>query len=355
MKISIVGSKGIPARYGGFETLTEYLSIYLVNSGHEVTVFCSGGFKRGKFKGVNLVYLPFKANKFQGIVYDLISILLSITSQDKIIMLGSPAGPLLGLIPGLKKKLIFNFGGLDFQRNKWSKFIQSFISFGKKNALKYSNTVVADNQGIFDYLINHYIINKENIFLIEYGGNHAEFTCKENSQPDYKLPKNYSLTIARIQKDNNIEIIIKSAIKYKFNAVIIGNWDFETFGKKLRLKYGSYENLFLLDPIYDIKTLFHYRKNCSYYIHGHSAGGTNPTLVEAMWLGLNILAFDNVFNRYTTENESLYWSNIDELGMLIKDTSCNKVSDNSSKMKNIAHRRYNWDLICSKYLNLINK
>jgi len=354
MKISIIGSKGIPASYGGFETLAEYLSIYLVNSGHKVTVFCSEGFKKEKYKGVNLVYLPLKANKFQGIIYDLMSILLSIYSQDKIIMLGSPAGPLLGLIPGLRKKLIFNFGGLDFKRNKWNRYIQNFISYGKKNALKYSNIVIADNQGIFDYLVNNYTLNIKKIFLIEYGGNHAEFKCKSNVQPVYNLPENYSLTIARVQKDNNIEVIIKSAIKYKFNAIIIGNWNFETFGKTLKSKYRSHKNLFLLDPIYDIEALFHYRKNCSYYIHGHSAGGTNPTLVEAMWLGLNIFTFDNVFNRYTTEGNSNYWSNLDDLGVLIQDAGNNKISNNSLKMKNIAHNRYNWDLICEKYLKVIN-
>jgi hypothetical protein len=354
MKISIIGSKGIPASYGGFETLAEYLSVYLANSGHKVTVFCSGGFKRKKFKGVDLVYLPFKANKFQGIIYDLISILLSISSQDKIIMLGSPAGPLLGLIPGLRNKLIFNFGGLDFKRNKWNRYIQNFISYGKKNALKYSNKVVADNQGIFDYLVENYIIDRKKIFLIEYGGNHAELKSENNFQPAYKLPENYSLTIARIQKDNNIELIIKSAIKYKFNAIIIGNWNFETFGRVLKSKYGNHENLFLLDPIYDIETLFHYRKNCSYYIHGHSAGGTNPTLVEAMWLGLNIFAFDNVFNRYTTEQSCNYWSNLDDLGILIQDTENKIISNNSHKMKSIAQKRYNWNLICEKYLKIID-
>ena len=103
MKISIIGSKGIPASYGGFETLAEYLSIYLKNSGHEVTVFCSGGLKIKNYKNVKLVFLPFSANKFQGIIYDFISILISVYSNDKIIMLGSPAGPFLGLIPNLKK------------------------------------------------------------------------------------------------------------------------------------------------------------------------------------------------------------------------------------------------------------
>ena len=354
MKISILGSKGIPASYGGFETLAEYLSIYLVNSGYKVTVFCSGGLKIKRFKGVKLVYLPFKANKFQGIIYDFISLILSVYSHDKIIMLGSPAGPFLGLIPGLKKKLIFNFGGLDFKRNKWNKLIQNFIRFGKKNALKYSKAVIADNQGIFDYLVHNYVINKNKIFLIEYGGNHAEHKSKNNFNTIINFPKIYSLTIARIQKDNNIELILKSAIKYKFNAVIIGNWNFSNYGKNLKLKYKNHKNIFLLDPTYNIETLYNYRNNCTYYIHGHSAGGTNPTLVEAMWLGLNIFAYDNVFNRYTTEDNCYYWSNADELGVLIQDSYNKKISSNSTKMKNIGRKRYNWEIICKKYLKIIN-
>ena len=354
MKIAIIGTRGIPASYGGFETLAEYLSIYLIKSGHEVTVFCSGGFKIDKFKGVKLIYLPLKANKFQGIIYDLTSILLSISSQNKIIMLGSPAGPFLGLIPGLRKKLIFNYGGLDFKRNKWNRYIQNFISYGKKNALKFSSAVVADNQGIYDYLINNYDIDENKVFLIEYGGNHADFDLKKVKKSTINLAENYSLTIARIQKDNNIELIIKAAIKYNFNAVIIGNWNFETFGRVLKLKYRNHNNLFLLDPIYDIETLFYYRKNCTYYIHGHSAGGTNPTLVEAMWLGLNVFAFDNVFNRHTTEGKCYYWSNIDELGALINNTALSRIPNNSAALKNIAHNRYNWDIICNNYLEIIN-
>jgi hypothetical protein len=353
MKISIIGSKGIPASYGGFETLAEYLSIYLKNSGHEVTVFCSGGLRIKNYKNVKLVFLPFSANKFQGIIYDFVSILISVYSNDKIIMLGSPAGPFLGLIPNLKKKLIFNFGGLDFKRNKWNRFIQSFISYGKKNALIYSKEVIADNQGIYDYLIKNYKIDKNKISLIEYGGNHAQVECNKDNL-NINLPEKYSLTIARIQKDNNIELIIKSAIKYRFNAVIIGNWNFDSYGKKLKSKYQSNKNLFLVDPIYDNEVLFYYRKNCTYYIHGHSAGGTNPTLVEAMWLGLNIFAYDNVFNRHTTEGCSYYWSNMNDLGVLIQKTKKNKILNNGYKMKQIAQNKYDWKIICEKYLRVIN-
>ena len=174
MKISIIGSKGIPADYGGFETLAEYLSIYLVNKGHDVTVFCSGLKKSSNYKGVNLQYIPLKPNNFQGVFYDFFSLLISSITCDKIIMLGSPAGPFLNFIPGLKKKVIFNYGGLDFKRNKWNTIIQKFIAYGKKNAIKFSEKVIADNQGIYDFIIQNYNIDKDKLHFIAYGGNHSE-------------------------------------------------------------------------------------------------------------------------------------------------------------------------------------
>lgn len=353
MNVAIVGSKGIPASYGGFETLAEYLSIYLVNTGHSVTVYCSGGLRKAEYKGVDLIHLPLAANRFQGIIYDFVSLLLSVKSHDKIIMLGSPAGPLLRLIPSLKSKLVFNYGGLDFERSKWTNNIQNFIKYGKKMAVQSASVVIADNQGIFDYISNSYMHSVKNLVLIEYGGNHAEVESKVKM--DLRLPQNYSLTIARIQKDNNIELIIQAAVKYGFNAVIIGNWDFDSYGKTIRSKYVEHENLFLLDPIYDIDSLYNYRKSCRFYIHGHSAGGTNPTLVEAMWLGLDILSFDNVFNRHTTENQASYWSTEDELGSHIQDRIDNGKSNNAAKMKNIANVRYTWDIVCKKYLEAMER
>lgn len=351
MKVAIIGTQGIPANYGGFETLAEQLSVYLATkTGISVTVFCSGKKKEANYKGVELKYIPLKANNFQGVFYDLVCILLCIKKFDRILLLGSPAGPFFDLIPGLKAKLIFNYGGLDFKRNKWPVLIQKFIAFGKKRAVKNSRAVIADNQGIYEFIKDHY--NYTEASVIEYGADHSERIIKKNSTTIIDL-KNYSLTIARIQKDNNIETILRSAVKYNFNCVIVGNWHFSSWGKNLKSKYKEKINIVMLDPIYDVDKLYSLRRDCSVYIHGHSAGGTNPTLVEAMYLGLEVFAYDNVFNRYTTDFKCHFWQNEDDLGQMINKYFNKKLSPVGPTLKKIANHKYNWGRISKLYLEVL--
>lgn len=353
MKIAIIGSKGIPANYGGFETLAEQLSVYLVShTDISVTVFCSGKKEQKQYKGVNLRYIPLKANNFQGVLYDLICILLCIYSYDRILLLGSPAGPFFDLIPKLKSKLIFNYGGLDFERNKWPKVIQSFIALGKKRAVRNSKAVIADNKGIYDFIIKNY--NYTEVSVIEYGGDHVVKGQQQSSLNSLDF-KDYSLTIARIQKDNNIETILKSAVEYGFNCVIIGNWDFSSWGKELKVKYAEFKNILMLNPIYDIDSLYAIRRNCTIYIHGHSAGGTNPTLVEAMYLGLEVFAYDNVFNRHTTENNCYYWKTSDDLGLLIKNFYSKDLKTVGPNLRAYAMEKYNWKRISKLYHEVLTQ
>lgn len=353
MKIAILGTKGIPGTYGGFETLAENLAINLSKDKNlEITVFCSGRKNSRTYKGIKLRYIPLGANKFQGIIYDLICIILSIYTYDKILLLGSPAGPFLDLIPNLKSKLVFNYGGLDFNRSKWPLIIQKFIAYGKKRALYNSQYVIADNRGIYEFIKQNYSYDQRKLKIIEYGADHVKQITKA-IEPGIVKFRTYSLTIARIQQDNNIELILKAAINYEFNCVIIGNWNFSKWGKRLKIKYQEYQNIELLDPIYDLEQLYALRKNCQFYIHGHSAGGTNPTLVEAMYLGLEIFAFDNSFNRYTTENECYYWKTYHDLGSLINKFSSNELLSKKNKLKDIGEQRYNWERISNLYYEVL--
>jgi glycosyltransferase involved in cell wall biosynthesis len=357
-KVAIIGSVGIPAKYGGFETLVEYLSIYLSTS-LDLTVYCSSNAYPKKLKIYNntrLCYIPFQANGFQSIPYDIFSILHALFFNDTLLILGVSGCCILPFVRLFtKKKIIINIDGIEWRRNKWNYFIKWYLKYSEKLAIKYADNIVADNVEIKKYIEQVYLKDSE---LITYGADHA-YSIKINSETLETYPflnQNYAFKICRIEPENNIDIILKSFITNdSLQLVIIGNWNYSKYGINLRNKYSTYNNIYLIDPIYDQNILNQIRSNCFFYIHGHSAGGTNPSLVEAMYLKLPIIAFDCSFNRATTNNNCIYFEN--SLDLIIKINNINpiKLKEISEQMYNYAYQNYRWELIALKYQDLFNK
>ena len=170
--------------------------------------------------------------------------------------------------------------------------------------------------------------------------------------PFVKLP--YALKVCRIEPENNVHMVLE-AFKYlpKRTMVIIGNWKNSEYGRKLKSEYSNIRNIILLDPIYDQRTLDMIRGNALLYIHGHSAGGTNPSLVEAMYLGLPVVAFGVTYNKTTTEGKALYFRTVEELKEIIEHTNIATLKIIANNMKSTANRRYTWSIIAKKYHYLI--
>lgn len=357
LKLAIVGTQGLPNQYGGFETLVDYLAKHLSQE-YDITVYCSAKDYKDRIDqvyGCRLIYLPFHANGAQSIIYDIISILKSVRKHDKILILGASGGIILPLLRLYKNKFILNFGGLDWKRSKWGRCARTFLKISEALAVKNSHTVISDNVGIQEYIRQTY---KRESMLIEYGGDQVS---KEtiNSSDIQKYPfleREYAFTVARIQSDNNIEMILEAfedGVKYPI--VFVGNWKGSTYGREIKQKYSGYDNMVLLDAIYDQKELNKLRGNCSVYIHGHSAGGTNPSLVEAMNLSLPIFCYASDFNEYTTENKALYFSNKEQLRRLLGTTSKETLQILADNMHLIAYNRYRWETITGKYASCIKQ
>lgn len=356
MKIAILGTQGIPNKYGGFEQLVEYL---VQNNDKQIQyiVFCSSKnyeTKIDNYNGAKLVYLPFSANGLSSIVYDILSIIISL-KYDKILLLGSSGALILPFLGGLKKKIILNIGGLDWQRSKWTLFVQKILKSFEKTAILNSGKLVSDNLGIKNYILNEY--GRESV-LIEYGGDHIQnISIEHNDLTKYPfLNGKYALAVARIQPDNNVEMIIEAFVTLKnINLVLIGNWKNSTFGIELKSKYINYSNILLIDAIYDNRVIDLIRSNCYLYIHGHSAGGTNPSLVEAMSFPLTIISYASIYNKFTTENKALYFNNSIELSNIVQNIELYNLDNIKNDLKEIAYRRYKWSIISEKYKELFNE
>ncbi|SIS98406.1 Glycosyltransferase involved in cell wall bisynthesis [Filimonas lacunae] len=357
--VAIIGTVGLPANYGGFETLAEHL-VEQLSATCNLSVYCSGKKypkekRTGSYKGARLIYLPWEANGIQSIVYDSISILHALWYADVLLILGVSGGFLLPFIKLFsRKKIIISIDGIEWKRNKWSKAARLYLWAAEWMAVKFSHADISDNEAIQDYTAIRY---KTLSNIVEYGADHC-LAVKPEKEDVKKYPflhRPYAFKVCRIEPENNLDMVLAAFSQRPGHLlVLVGNWNNSDYGKKLREKYGKYPNIIMLDPIYNQRELDMLRGNCYVYVHGHSAGGTNPSLVEAMYLGLPIMAYGVSYNKATTEGKALYFNNAADLLKLIDAKKRNELNEVAIAMKEIANRRYTWKLVADKYAWLIN-
>lgn len=359
-KVAIIGTVGLPANYGGFETLADHL-VRNLDDKYDLTVYCSGkkypAASRQKFyRKSRLVYLPLDANGIQSIFYDTLSIIHSLFYADVLLILGVAGAWLLPFIKILtNKKIIISIDGIEWKREKWNVMAKCYLWWAEKIAVRYSHIDISDNESIQDYTALRYGSLSR---IIEYGADHTlslkPTIADKTNYPFLKTP--YAFNVCRIEPENNVHEILRAFSELPHHPlVIIGNWNKSDYGITLRERYRTYSNIIMLDPIYDQKVLDVIRGNALVYIHGHSAGGTNPSLVEAMYLGLPIIAFQVSYNKTTTENRALYFQDADKLKSIIQNVDVITLKEYGKVMRQIARRRYTWKLIASKYAHLIHE
>ncbi len=357
--LGIIGTVGVPAKYGGFETLVHQLVLNLGEK-FDLTVYCSGHAylkeeRIDSWKGAKIRYIPLKANGYQSIFYDLFSMIHALVHSDVLLVLGVSGCvflPILKLFS--KKKIIVNIDGLEWRRPKWNKLAKLFLLLSERIACKYADDIITDNRILKEYVKIRYNISSR---LIEYGADHTQRkVISDKDLDEYPfLKKKYAFKVSRIEPENNIHLILEAFSKLpKQNLVFVGNWKGNIYGCKLREKYGKFKNLHLLDPIYATLKLDILRSNAHFYVHGNSAGGTNPSLVEAMFLKLPVLAFDALFNRVTTNNQAIYFNDENELLNIISNIDKYPLYAVAENLKTIANKQYTWKNVSQRYAAVIN-
>ncbi len=357
-RVAIIGTAGVPGKYGGFETLAHHL---VKEKGEEFSflVYCSTSFyppeeRLGKWHNARLVYIPFHANGVQSILYDICAMLHALFYAKTFLVLGVSGGLFLPLVRLFtNKRIIVNIDGLEWRRAKWSGLAKKMLKFFERLSVFSAHQTITDNKVIKDYASDEYHTESE---LIAYGGSQAmRIPLSPDLVHQYSfLEGSYAFKVCRIEPENNVSMILEAFSEQpELKLVIVGNWENSNYGRELKQQYAHVAHLVLLDPIYHQEKLDTLRSNCSIYIHGHSAGGTNPSLVEAMYLGLPILAYDVNFNRASTENKALYFSDSSDLINLLKALKKDDLELLASDMKSIADRLYTWKIIAAKYAALL--
>lgn len=323
-KVAVVGTVGVPAKYGGFETLVENLIGEHCSAEIDYTVFCSSKAypppRLKRYKKARLKFVPLQANGMQSIFYDVWSLVRTIgRGYDVVLILGVSGCAFLPLFRLLfHKKVIVNIDGLEHKRDKWGKYARKFLRMSERIAVRYADVVIADNKAIQDYVTATY--NKSSV-MIAYGGDHALVPVTPVRKHEILerfgvAAKSFACTVCRIEPENNCHLILEAFSKTDIPLVFIGNWDKSAYGCKLKSEFGRFGNIHIVDPVYDPEQLFVLRQQCRFYVHGHSAGGTNPSLVEAMCCGASVFAYDVGYNRETTGHKARYWRTPEELHAL---------------------------------------
>ena len=352
-KLSIVGCAGVPAAYGGFETLAENLAVYRERQGLpvELTVFCSGRGGPAAFHGARLAYVPLPANGIASVAYDAWSLALAVWRRaDTVLVLGVSGAVALPLVRCLgRTQVVTNIDGIEWRRAKWGWLARNFLRLSEWIAVHCSHRVVADNQGVAEHVAQRYGVP---CTVIAYGGDHA---IEAVGRPyPAALPTRYALALCRIEPENNVAMILEAFSQSPaLPLVFVGNWNASPFGREMRERYQGVGHLVLADPEYDAGVLKTLREGASLYVHGHSAGGTNPSLVEMMHFGVPVAAFDCVFNRYTTQEQATYFADVQGLVAAVAALPDLAAAGAGGRMRDLARQRYTWDQVGAKYFQAL--
>lgn len=372
LRIGILGTRGIPNHYGGFEQLTEYLAPGLVQAGHDVTVYNSHNhpYKEHEWRGVHIRHC-YDPEHWMGcagqFVYDL-NCLLDARKRgfDVILQLGYTSSSVWWPLFPPGSLIIYNLDGLEWRRSKYSPMTRRFLRYAEKLAVKHSDSTIADSPVIQSYFREKYGIESE---YIPYGAELFDHT-DETPLQEYGLhPGEYFLLMSRMEPENNIEVILEgfcnSQSARKF--LVVGNMS-NRYGQHLVARFGHDKRVFFPGPIYDRQRIHCLKFFSRLYFHGHSTGGTNPSLLEAMASQALIAAHDNTFNREVLGGGAFYFSSSAEITVLVEKTGeremenpapgrgkmrgaiCGREEEQMIRLNlNRISERFNWPSVISRY------
>jgi glycosyltransferase involved in cell wall biosynthesis len=353
LAIGIIGTRGIPNQYGGYEAAVQELAPRLTAKGHQVVVYCSPhqSYQKNEWNGVklNFQYNPEdKIGTAGQFIYDLKCNMDARKRQyDVIIHMGYTSDSVWYWLWNKKSKHITNMDGMEWRRSKYTPKVQAFLKKAEKWAALHSDLLIADSEGVMQYLQEKY---PTPIHYIAYGAEIPQQFDDALLKPYHLVPNEYDLLIARMEPENNLEMAIEAKIKSesKIPLVIFGNQN--AYGQYLIEHYKNERIIRFYPANYQSEVVNALRYFSRFYIHGHSVGGTNPSLLEAMAAQCHILAHGNVFNKGVLKDGGAYFTSVDQLSNLFthkKATLFNEsqIEKNIQRIKN----NYHWDLICEKY------
>ena len=382
VKVAFVGSRGIPARYGGAETFVEKISQRLTGAGFEVYVSCnSNRFGKDVYNGVIRIHTPAIQGRTLTVptineILAVFHLLLRCPGVNAIYYATSYAAPAALATRLLGKKVIINTDGIEWRRPVqrrpylspiWklvSVLVARYLMMMERLAVKVADVIIADSRAIKEYLEQRY--GAKNAVFIPYGARElgGKGTLVERDREILQSLAlslgEYYLTVGRIVAENNMHVEIEGFKRSTSNKrlVIVGNFnDRDRYSRYLSDLKGSSSAIVFMAPVYDEQKLSTLRKNCFAYVHAYELGGTNPSLLEQMLFGRPILAHDVAFNREVLEAGSIYFRGADDLAECITKLEGGEydVEKMGERQLRRVDEEYNWDNVAARYETLFKQ
>lgn len=379
--IYIIGSKGIPAKYGGFETFVEELTTHQSNKKLKYHVACLSNDIQSNFihNGADCFNIPKKnIGPANAIYYDLAALKYSLNEieknnyQDAIIyVLACRIGPFIGKYKKRMQKLgitlMVNPDGHEWLRAKWSAPVKKYWKYSEKLMVKYADLLICDSKNIEKYIQNSYATYQPKTTYIAYGADLMPSTLTNDSEKlqswyDDKAVSadNYYLVVGRFVPENNYETMIREFMKSdtKKDFVIITNVEANKFYEELKQTTGFEQDqrIKFVGTVYDKELIKKIRENAFAYFHGHEVGGTNPSLIEALASSKLNLLLDVGFNREVGEDVALYWTKeANHLANLINQVEQTNYSMLQAEAKKRVQHYFSWEVIVGQYEGVFTK
>ena len=360
LKIAIIGSRGYPYVYSGYETLVKELSERLVKSDHHVTVYCHRELfneKPKKVNGINLVYTPSVNSKvFSQLYNSLFSFIhVCLSKSDVVLVVNSANGPFGIFTKIFRLKTCINVDGLEWLRPKWKGIGSIYFKWASKMATIFYDEIISDSDEMRKVYLNKF--NKDSR-VIAYGANIRKSEAPEIIKKWNLKQRGYYLIVGRLIPDNNADLIINGFLKSnsKKKLVIVGDVTYKD-SYAAKLKKINHERIVFTGYVKNQEFLAELYHKCYVYIHGHEFGGTNPTLIKAMAYKSAILALDTKFNKEMLQNGKFglfFKKELFSINKMIKYCDNHKFIVNKLRKESIygVTKKYNWDYVTKQYIEV---
>lgn len=359
MRVAILGSRGIPAKYGAFEITAERLGIGLVDRGWDVTVYCphNQSYQEPDYNRIKLRYVFHPPGGPGTLVYDVLSFASASRGDfDALLMLGYGASPFLRIPRFRGVPTVVNTNGIEWKRSKWPWYAKRWFRYAERSVTRLADQLVSDSKGIQRYYRETYGVHSA---YVAYGTECPDL----NGNPEIDLsafglrPKEYYIVVMRMEPENSIREIVQGFLaSSSLRKLLLVGPPTRFFEEEVRPLFERNDRIVFCGAIYDRGKVFSLRQNAYAYIHGHTVGGTNPSLLEAMASGNFVIARNVEFSSEVIGDLGRYFDTPADLARLIDELDA---TDSAGvQRKGLEGRRrieedFQWDLVIDAYVRVL--
>lgn len=356
MRVALIGTRGVPAHYGGFETAVEEIGTRLSADGVDVVVFCrpSSHERPRSYRGMKLVHLPaLRRRSLETLSHTFLSVMHpALSGVDAAIVFNSANAPFLPVLRARRIPVATHVDGLEWRRSKWGGAGRRYYRVAEGLAVRWSDALIADATGIADYYTTEF---KAPTRLIAYGAPILESVGDAKIRELGLTRQGYHLVVARFEPENYVHEIVEGyvASNARLPLVVVGSAPYSDRYTEAVQAAGDSRVRFL-GGIWDQDLLDQLYANALSYLHGHSVGGTNPSLLRAAGAGSHVIAFDVAFNREVLGDRGRYFSTPADVtaGVVAAELSPHEASEDGQLLRDEIGR-YSWDDVASRYRTLL--